>query len=94
MDKLSFELKRINNTLLIIMVVILFGSCMRMDEIVVPDEPIEVISERATEEMVDLGDGYFGIYTGYELKIYYYDTEKNELILKKTKYLSEDEEEE
>ena len=46
------------------------------------------------EKMVDLGNGHFGIYTDYVLRIYYYDPEKNELILKKTKDLYEDFEEE
>lgn len=102
MENLSSELKRINKTLIIMMVIILISSCMRIN---VNDDSEEyyntdwdderyVIETADTEKMVDLGNGHFGIYTDYVLRIYYYDPEKNELILKKTKDLYEDFEEE
>ena len=66
MVNISSELKRINGTLLIMMIIILLGSCAGGE--VTVDYP-EDVNEMETEKMVDLGDGYFGNYTGFELKI-------------------------
>lgn len=92
MDNISSELKRINGTLLIMMIIILLGSCAGGE--VTVDYPEDVFHEdnQDNQDMVDLGNGHFGIYKGYpydELKIYYYDQEKNELVLKTTESIED-----
>ena len=89
MDNISSELKRINSTLLIMMVIILLGSCAGGN--VTVDYPEDINSE-GNQDMVDLGNGHFGVYRGTpydELKIYYYDQEKNELVLKTTESIED-----
>ena len=84
MDNISSELKRINSTLLIMMVIILLGSCAGGN--VTVDYPEDINSE-GNQDMVDLGNGHFGIYRAdpyNEMSIYYYDQENNELVLKTT----------
>lgn len=82
------ELRNIRITLVVLTIILLFsGSGNR--EIVMPehDESQEVYNHFKSTNMVDLGDGYFGILIGdvdvwsdqQTLKVYYYNKESNKL---------------
>ena len=82
------ELRNIRITLVVLTIILLFsGSGNR--EIVMPEhaESQEVYNHFKSANMVDLGDGYFGILIGdvdvwsdqQTLKVYYYNKESNKL---------------
>lgn len=100
MEKLSDELRRMTKKLFIMLFFILLVGCISLNvedtDPMLEEEYFHDEWETEAEpdkEMVDLGNGYFGLYVDDEMKIYYYDQEKNEITHKKTENLYELEDE-
>ena len=100
MEKLSDDLRRMTKKLFIMLFFILLVGCISLNfedtDPMLEEEYFHDEWETEAEpdkEMVDLGDGYFGLYTGFEMRIYHYDKENNKLTLKNTKYIDEESEE-
>ena len=84
LDGTNQELRRIRITLIVIAILILFGAGSRT----VPNDhdPNNWDSNLINSNMVQLGDGYFGVLTSdkddayQNMKVYYFDKEKKEVI--------------
>ncbi len=91
----SNELRRIRNTLIVMAIFLLFiGGNGR--EIIVNhnDDEYSNSSTRFHKNLVPLGNGYFGLYSGNtesdednRMNIYYYDEKENKLVLKREQNL-------
>lgn len=84
MDGTNKELRRIRITLIVIAIFILFETGSRT--VTVDYDPNNWDSNLIHSNMVQLGDGYFGVLTSdkddtYQyMKVYYFDKEKKEVI--------------
>ncbi|MBH0172314.1 hypothetical protein IHV09_02035 [Fictibacillus sp. 23RED33] len=87
------ELRSIRRTLIVLGILLLFvigsinnGGSEENEE----NEDYPVITTNVENNLVPLGNGYFGLYSNFEetgsehgMKIYYYDEKENKLVLKK-----------
>ncbi|MBH0162328.1 hypothetical protein [Fictibacillus sp. 26RED30] len=87
------ELRSIRRTLIVLGILLLFvigsinnGGSEENEE----NEDSPVITTNVENNLVPLGNGYFGLYSNFEetgsehgMKIYYYDEKENKLVLKK-----------
>lgn len=94
MDEYTKELRRIRITLIVIAIILVFFVSNR--EIVLEDNDDDSTAPSYFHNMVPLENGYFGILSNDaswdengELNIYYYDSDKNELMLKKQVLIEE-----
>lgn len=89
------ELRNIRITLVILTIVVFFFSGRGSETVIEDDGSREVFNHFKNTNMVDLGDGYFGILNGdsdimsseQNLIIYYYNKETNELEYKTKKII-------
>ncbi|MFJ7745385.1 hypothetical protein [Peribacillus sp. NPDC097295] len=99
-DAYARELRNIRITLIvfIIITIMVFGGSNNLT-LDYPDDDgagMNVYPQFKYSNMVDLGNGHFGVLSGRTelseeetFKIYYYDIEKDELVLKKDTVLSD-----
>jgi len=90
------ELRNIRITLVILTIIVLFiggDRTVRIDNL---NDSQENFPQFSYSNMVDLGDGNFGVLSGYTggdgnetVKVYYYDKKKNKIIFKTEASLSE-----
>ncbi|MGJ7919123.1 YmzC family protein [Neobacillus sp. LXY-4] len=92
-DSYLRELRNIRITLVILTIILAFTSGNRTE--IVHDNTDSNWPQFQYSNMVQLENGHFGVLSGdsqargnEQLKIYYYDAEKNEVILKKETPLS------
>lgn len=94
-DMYTRELKNIRITLIILTIIIAIVSG-GSENLEAGGAGIDVYPQSSYSNMVDLGNGHFGVLSGRTesgdeetFKIYFYDIEKDELVLKKETLLSE-----
>ncbi|WP_338472561.1 hypothetical protein R4Z10_07405 [Niallia sp. XMNu-256] len=84
LDGTNQELRRIRITLIVIAIIILFGAGSKT--VTVDHDPNYWNSNLINSNMVELGDGYFGVLASDQdgvyqyMKVYYFDKEKKEVI--------------
>lgn len=99
-DMYTRELRNIRITLIILTIIIAIVSGgsenVTLDNLEAGGAGIDVYPQSSYSNMVDLGNGHFGVLSGRTesgdeetFKIYFYDIEKDELVLKKETLLSE-----
>ncbi|MQR97248.1 hypothetical protein [Fictibacillus phosphorivorans] len=86
------ELRSIRKTMIVLGILLLFviGSINNNETEEVEDEGYAEVTTNVQNQIVPLGNGYFGLYSkldetdsDHEMKIYYYDEKENKLVLKK-----------
>ncbi|ANC76185.1 hypothetical protein ABE65_004910 [Fictibacillus phosphorivorans] len=86
------ELRSIRKTMIVLGILLLFviGSINNNETEEVEDEDYAEVTTNVQNQLVPLGNGYFGLYSNLdetdsdpEMKIYYYDEKENKLVLKK-----------
>jgi len=90
------ELRNIRITLVILTIILLFQGGDRTVQVDNLNSPQQNYPQFSYSNMVDLGDGNFGVLSGYTgddgnemVKIYYYDKKNNKLIFKTEASLNE-----